>query len=196
MKILALATTVYNMINCCFWNLNKRPLADLIGQLIVQQEFLTPKEILTKQAEHLTGRTGGLVAGEVLRDVVSSESEETRIVLRFEVVSARLDKRIKLFEAAHREGFEYPVSLTPPTDELPDYLKANYYQHSFGEIVSVLSKAQVWALQQKGNWIENDWVASTPVAFAKKIQSILALPSVKSMVMSLLAKSNQVEIGQ
>lgn len=165
---------------------------DLWPDDVKSQEFLTPDEILTKQAGHLTERTGGLIAGNVVREEVKSESEETKVVLRFEIASARVDKRIKLFEAAHRDGFEYPVSLTPPSDELPNYLKEKYYQPGMSEIMSIITQNQFDLLKQKGCWIENDWVASSPIAFANKVQSILSMPSVKSAVMSLLAKSKEI----
>jgi len=42
-----------------------------------------------------------------------------------------------------------------------------------------------------GTVVENEWVATSPLEFSQKIEKVLALPVVKSLVVSIFARASQ-----
>jgi hypothetical protein len=162
---------------------------------IKSQEFLKPQEILETQAKHLTKQTRGLVEGEVVREeFAAKEGEEARIVLKFEIFSSRAQKRMKLFEVSHQSETIYPVALEPPTDTLPEYLQERVYVEGRPGIADAAIRqighshlAQF--IGTPGRWVDREWIAGTPLKFVEKVKLILQMQTVKSAVMSLLAKS-------
>ncbi len=159
-------------------------MSDLWPDDIQAEDVISPEEILEHQAERLEARTNGLLAAHVVR----LEGDD-RVVINFEVESVRTGSRVRLFAVQHRLEFEYPVAIVPPQDSLPDYLRERFYRPGLGEAFG--SFATVSKLMGPGAWVENEWVASSPTEFTKLVHGILALPSVKGVVLSLLARSSR-----
>ena len=166
---------------------------DLWPEDIRNQEFIAPLEILREQAKHLERRTGGVLIAEIHPQEVMEEDTVQRISIRFEVHAHKIDKRVKLFEVVHQPELEYPVAFIPPEDDIPNYLKEKYYQPGAGEIMKLVNTAQIFStmMNSKGNWVENEWVAASPIVFREELKAILGMASVKAIVMSLIAKSNR-----
>jgi hypothetical protein len=169
--------------------------SDLWPEDIRNQEFIAPLEILNEQAKHLEQRTNGVLIGETHVQEVIEEEKVQRISIRFEVHAPRIDKRVKMFEVVHQPELEYPVALIPPEDDIPNYLKEKYYQPGAGEIMKLVNTAHLFStmMQSKGSWVENEWVATSPIVFRQKLKDILSMASVKAIVLSLIAKSNRSE---
>lgn len=166
---------------------------DLWPEDIRNQEFIAPLEILREQANHLERRTSGVLVGEIHPQEVMEEDIVQRISIRFEVHAPKIDKRVKLFEVVHQPDLEYPIAFIPPEDDMPNYLKDKYYQPGTGEILKLVNTAEIFStiMNSKGNWVENEWVAASPIVFREKLKAILNMASVKAIVMSLIAKSNR-----
>ena len=159
---------------------------DLWPDDIRSQEVLSPEEILKFQAKQLEERTNGLLAGDVVR-----HENGDRIVLGFEVVARRADVRARLFEVHHRLEYEYPALIVAPDEKLPEYLRDRVYHPSMGDALQGMAATTVsQALKKPGEWVENEWIASSPKEFSEKVKAVLARPGVKAVVISLLARSN------
>lgn len=152
-------------------------IADLWPDDIRAEDVISPEEILEHQARLLEERTNGLLTADVVR-----HTAEDRVVIGFDVQSTRAGSRVRLFSAEHRVDFEYPIVLSPPA-ELPPFLKAEVYEPGLGDVTA--------AVRFQGRCVRNPWVASSPAEFQKRVQEMLALPSVKAAVLSLLARSSR-----
>jgi hypothetical protein len=156
------------------------PLQDLWPDDIRTQEVASPRQILDWQAEALIRRTGGLV----LAEVVQSETND-RIILGLEGEATGVRERARLLEVQHLPGRLYPAAIVPPEEQVPDFLKKTRYIPTMGDAARALAQFD------RGRQIENEWVASTPIEFADKVRKALSSPSVKSIVMSLLARAQE-----
>jgi hypothetical protein len=154
---------------------------DLWPDDIKSQEVISPEEILKHQASQLEARTNGLLAGHVVR-----HAGEDRVVIGFEVEAPRADTRARLFEVQHRLEFEYPAAIVGPDIRLPEFLKERVYQ-------SPPLRTAARDLMEPGRWVENPWIASSPSEFSEKVEALLARPSLKGIVLSLLSRANQQE---
>jgi len=162
---------------------------DLWPDDIKSEDVISPEEILKGQASCLEERTGGQLAGYVVR-----HEGEDRVVIGFEVESVRAGSRIRLFEVQHRLELEYPAAIVPPDASLPDFLKKRVYRASFDDIAKVVNAASSRAvLTRPGEWVENEWVASSPSEFVDKVAEVLGSASVKGIVLSLLSRTGQDE---
>ena len=168
---------------------------DLWPDDIKSQTVRSPQSVLEEQAVALKRRTNGLLLGEVRRNEISDEEDEVvRIVLGFEIYAPELDKRVNLFEVIHGPNFEYPAAFVPPDDNTPDYLREKYYQPGEKDAMKAMRAVHTFAdeiLKGEGRWVENEWVAKTPLVFSEKLRVILAMPVVTGVVLSLIGKSNQ-----
>jgi hypothetical protein len=151
---------------------------DLWPPDIKAEDVITPEEILVHQAQLLEARTNGLLVGHV-----EKLTGEDRVILGFEVESPRTGSRHRLFQVQHRPEFEYPVSIDPPDESLPDFLKARVYKPGFRDVVATTA----------GGWVENKWVASSPTEFSARVEEVLARPAVKAAVLSLISRANREE---
>ena len=157
---------------------------DLWPEDIRSEEVLSPEEILEHQASRLEARTNGLLAGHLVKHVA-----EDRVVIGFEVEAPRAGSRVRLFEVQHRLDFEYPVSIVPPDDELPEFLRERVYQAGPGDLLRPLVGTSVAkALAAPGEWVENTWLAASPNEFVEKVETLLRRPAVKAIVLSLLSR--------
>ncbi len=157
---------------------------DLWPQDIGSEDVLTPEEILKAQAAAIQVRTNGLIRGEILRH----ESDD-RIVLGMEIVSLRVDSRVRLFEAQHRREFEYPVAIKSHQSGLPSFLQAKYFvQGTISGSDFGLGQVMKEAI---GGWQTNEWVANSPMEFTELVGKILGTSEVKSAVISLIARSQR-----
>lgn len=165
---------------------------DLWPEDIKYEDVISPEEILNYQAAQLEARTNGLLVGDIVKHV-----GEDRITLGFEVQARLTDKRVRLFGVQHREEYEYPVAIQPPNEELPDYLKERVYEQSFGDVIGSVARATKPILMATeiatapGKWVQNEWVASSPEQFTKKVEELLSRPAVKAIVISLLSHARQ-----
>lgn len=158
---------------------------DLWPEDIKSEEIISPEEILNHQASRLEARTNGLLVGHVVKHEL-----EDRVVLGFEVEAPRADSRARLFEVQHRLELDYPAAIVPPDEELPDFLKTRVYHASLSEVTASLAEFADTKklLTMPGEWIENEWVATSPTDFSEKVENLLAHPSVKAIVLSLLSR--------
>lgn len=167
-------------------------LRDLWPDDIQSQDVVSPEEILNHQAQQLEARTNGILTAHVV-----SVAGEDRVILGFEVEAPRLETRIRLFGAQHRQGFEYPVQILPPDGNLPDYLKARVFRPG-QRLVPLDHRAAAttlpWLKQSEpGTLEENEWLATSPAEFTEKLEALLGQPAVKAAVLSLLARANRQE---
>jgi hypothetical protein len=116
---------------------------------------------------------------------VVTRTGEDRVVIGFEVEAPRAGSRVRLFEVQHRLEFEYPAAIVPPDVRLPDFLEERVYRPGEHD------RAREDAARVGGQWVENEWVVSSPTEFSEKMEELLARPSVKGVVLSLLSRSNQ-----
>ena len=151
-------------------------IADLWPDDIKADDVISPEEILDHQARLLEQRTNGLLTAEVAK-----HTAEDRVVIGFDVQSVRSGNRVRLFSAEHRVDFEYPIALSPPA-ELPAFLKAEVYEPGFDFAKAMGVAARI---------VTNPWVASSPAEFSEKVRDMLASPTVKAAVLSLLARSGR-----
>jgi hypothetical protein len=157
---------------------------DLWPEDIKSEEVISPEEILNHQASRLEARTNGLLVGHVVRHEL-----EDRVVLGFEVEAPRADSRARLFEVQHRLELDYPAAIVPPDEELPDFLKKRVYRPGTGDLNPVkITETLNSLLSMGGKWVENEWVATSPTDFSEKVENLLAHPSVKAIVLSLLSR--------
>ena len=161
---------------------------DLWPDDIKSEDVISPEEILKGQASCLEERTGGQLAGYVVRH----EGEE-RVVIGFEVQSVRAGNRVRLFEVQHRLELEYPAAIVPPDASLPDFLKKRVYRASIGEMTKQASQTIRAITTRPGEWIENEWIASSPSEFVDRVAEVLGSASVKGIVLSLLSRTGQGE---
>jgi len=150
-------------------------IADLWPDDIKADDVISPEEILDHQARLLEQRTNGLLTADVVK-----HTAEDRVVIGFDVQSVRSGNRVRLFSAEHRVDFEYPIAMSPPA-ELPAFLKAEVYEPGLA-----IGTAPVF-----GRSVQNPWVASSPTEFSQKVRDMLATPTVKTAVLSLLARSSR-----
>ena len=112
---------------------------------------------------------------------------EDRVVLGFEVESVRAGNRIRLFEVQHQLDYEYPAAIEVPSDvTLPDFLKEDVYRPSLGDQMRSLR-------MDKGRWVKNEWLASSPTEFVDKVAKVLGSAALKGIVLSLLSRTGQDE---
>ena len=162
---------------------------DLWPQDIGSEDVLTPEEILKAQADAIQARTNGLIRGEILR-----HETDDRIVLGMEIVSLRVDSRVRLFEAQHRREFEYPVAIKSHQSGLPQFLKREYFvpgRSTLASVVSTLGAIDVAFKGASGEWQTNEWVANSPIEFTDLVGKILGTSEVMSAVISLIARSQR-----
>jgi hypothetical protein len=146
---------------------------------IQTQEVISPLEILNEQARLLEKQTNGLLVGNVVEHVV-----QDRKVLGFEVTASRVPTTVRLFEIQQSPEFEYPVAIVPPDVSIPDFLKSEVYRPGPFDGVSSLTSVQ-------GKWVKKEWVASSPSEFTEKLRRLLSMTGVKSILLSLLSRSNR-----
>jgi hypothetical protein len=165
-------------------------LRDLWPSDVNTDVVLSPEEILNFQAGKLEQNTSGRLVGHVEKLV-----GEERVVYSFEVEAPWADTRVQLFEVQRRPDYEYPAAIIPPDEDLPDFLKERVYRPGFGEIVKLAADLPASRMKMPGEWVENEWVASSPAEFSQKVGEILARPAVKAIVLSLLSRANQEASG-
>jgi len=162
---------------------------DLWPDDIQTADVVTPEEFLREQAEILEAKTNGLLVGRLMHTDL-----EDRVLIGFEVEAPRIKARTRLFEVVHRVEFEYPVAIVVPDQTLPSYLTGKVYRPSAGDLLrGSVSAGQVFSemMAKKGEWTENEWVATSPVAFKEKLHKALNLPLVKAAVLSLISRANR-----
>ena len=174
-------------------------LRDLWPADLVAEDVLGPEEILDEQAQLLTRRMNDLLQGKVVRTVT-----DDRVVLGFEVFAPRLDQTKRLFSVQHRLELEYPAVFVTPSEEIPRYLREQVLIPGRPETKSIrvpLGCKSTFEFSNEPEVVvipatkprieENEWVAGTPNEFIEKLGKVLSSPTVKSVIVSLLAKSQR-----
>ena len=162
---------------------------DLWPADLVAEDVLSPQEILEEQAEQLTRRMNDLLQGRVTRF-----EGEGRVILGFEVIAPRIDLTKRLFSVQHQTDAEYPALVVPPDDDLPGYLKGKSDVPAGSPFAVAMAKGEAIQRAMKPLFpppIDMEWVATTPKEFTDRLARVLASSSVKSAIVSLLAKSQR-----
>lgn len=152
----------------------------------VPEQNRSPLVLLREQGRRLEEHTKGLLRSDIARVETSD-----RIGYRFEVIASRLDYRCTLFEVIHRKDFVYPCIILPP-EPLPEYLRPRRYESGpMEEVRNALAASQnvMQMLNQKGKWVDNEWLCPTQAEFIEKLRNVLGSPEVVSTISSLIARS-------
>ena len=138
------------------------------------------------QAKEL-GAVFGLLTGNIAKTTA-----QDRIVLALEVNAPVLETTVKLFECQYRSSCDYPVLVIPP-DPLPAYLRPRILRKGKGVLgaVSGIEQRMSDAAGTPDVWDNNKWLASDPGEFADKVETVIRSPEVKSILLSLIARSQQ-----
>lgn len=142
-------------------------------------DILGPVKIMEEAASELEARTGVLTA------IVLESKLPDRIVLSFVVRNSRADMEVKLFEASHRQNELYPIAISPPQNDFPDYLKKKVYVPGTLSGVGLAIRAVEGT---SGRYVDNKWVSVTPMEFREKLKELFADEVIKSKIISLVAQ--------
>ena len=141
---------------------------DLWPEDVQPLTVLTPLAILRFQAGQLRQRTNGLLEA----DVQSSERVDGRMQHSLDLIAPALNRyRYRLFTVDHEQQMVYPVRVDFPEEE--------DIKDPTGEWRSLKMPGSEWATTQD--------------EFLKKIARILQSPRVRSVIHSLLARTNEVQ---
>ena len=151
---------------------------------IANDEVVSPETIMRHQAQELESFTNGLLTGSIAKTTA-----QDRIVLALEVDAPVLETTVKLFECQYQSLCDYPVLVVPP-DPLPAYLRPRIIRKAKPVVPGSLQMLRD-AMGTPNEWIDNKWLASDPVEFADKIESVIRSPEVKSILLSLIARTQQ-----
>jgi hypothetical protein len=162
-------------------------MADQIPDLwpvTIETSVLSPIAILQFQASQLRARTKG-----ILEAVVKIwESKENQTVYEFAIVVAALDGyRYLLFTAWHTKDFIYPVKVK--FREWDELAEAEYQKALVPQQGSILSRLNTGELPSRSG-IKS---ADTPAEFVALLRQLLGSSQAKSVLMSLIARVNDVE---
>jgi hypothetical protein len=134
-------------------------------------DVVSPAMILNKQADALARRTQGMVRGDVsIEEVTHGPS-----TLFFDLVAPAASYRRRILAVRFSESLVYPAVLT---------------SHDKIELPRGPTPATNWGLQAEE--ARRSRVAYTPSEFERYLAAIFSSGRVKSAVLSLIAKSNEV----
>ena len=146
----------------------------------IKVDVLPPLIILKSQAAKLRELTAGILTGEV----VTSTGHDDFVVHRLEIVAPQLGgRRYGVLTVTHRASF-YPVVLEA------DCFRPRETRMSRVAAATV----EVLIASMETEWpSKNDWrpAASDQDEFVKRVGEVLKSPSVRSVIDSLLALSNE-----
>lgn len=142
----------------------------------------TPLEILSDARSDWNSSSGGVL--DLILQVAASKSGNHMIIVHAKHVVS--NRTATLFSVVSRKTHPYPARIQPKDEELPDFLKKSYKK------LSVRGLASMSALmnQTKEEWIENEWVADTPVEFRVKLHKIFNLGIIKSIILNLISSDD------
>ncbi len=174
-------------------------LRDLWPADLVAEDVLGPEEILDEQAQLLTRKMNNLLQGKVVRTVM-----DDRVVLGFEVYAPRLDQTKRLFSVQHGLELEYPAVFVRPSEEIPRYLRKEVLIPGHPETKTTrvpLGSKAIWMVPVEPEVVlspatearieVNELVACSPYEFREQLEKVLSSTTVKSVILSLLAKSQR-----
>lgn len=147
---------------------------------IFADDIVPPQLIMQRAGDELISKTS------VLKFYIRETKLSDRIVFGFVVKNAKYDLEFNLFEASHRTDQTYPVLISPPKSDIPDYLKRERYIPGKPGISAATLSLSVFG-GSAGYTVENKWVCGTPKEFADKLKDVFALDHVKAIVLSLIA---------
>jgi hypothetical protein len=145
-------------------------------------DVLSPKEIMAEAGAELEAKVGILFA-----DIQENKLPD-RVVLSFTIINHRANMEVKLFEAAHRLGEPYPIAISPPANDIPEFLKKKVYVPGSVGIAEYMRTSGMLVESTPGHYIDNKWVSATPGEFRRKLQELFSSEAVTTKVMSLLAQ--------
>jgi len=172
---------------------------DLWPTDLVAEDVLGPQDILEYQAKLLTRRMNSLLQGQVVKTDTGD-----RIILGFEVNAPKIDVTKQLFTVQHQSDAEYPVLLVPPDDDIPRYLQEQVLipgqpERRIPSVMKTLNSVfqnehmneDTIVPAEEPRLLVSEWVAASPEQFSNKLERILNSSTVKSAILSLLAKSQR-----
>jgi hypothetical protein len=149
------------------------------------EDFRTPTEILSEQAQLLERQTNGVLAGELVEHIV-----QDRRVIGFHVNAPRIPTTVRLFEVQQSVDLDYPVAIFPPDIKIPEFLQSEPHVPTAMELTGAAQRLSE-TLKSLGVRTKNEWVASSAAEFTDKLALLLASNGVKAILLSLLARSSR-----
>lgn len=154
---------------------------------ITPENISAPNEVLYRAAEELEAQTGTLKA------TLSERIADERVTVEFLITNVASGACLGLFETSYRAASPYPLAITPPKYELPDYLKRERFVPGFPGLGAMATLASFEHMHRvlneptPGRTVTNDWVCATPAEFEEKLESLFETDEVKSLLVGLLA---------
>lgn len=145
------------------------------------EDIRSPREILDEAARELERRAATVSV--TVREVELDD----RVVFAFAVFNQEYNLEHVLFEVMHRRRHSYPVSICPPSFELPEFLQRKRFEPTVGDVMRAVSGVSSEMLAGTGRFVENEWVCATPREFADKLRTLFALDNIKSQLLSVIA---------
>lgn len=171
---------------------------------IANEELLTPEDILDEAVRDFARKMDEPKA------MVHSRETSDRAVLVFVLRDSVTGSETMLFRVYRRKGLEYPASIEPPEDDLPDYLRRRPllmmgapvvtspsplagYGSAESHVEAIPPSVIPGPLSGYGavDPLENRWICSSPHEFRKKVQAVLCLDQVKVRMLSAIASARR-----
>lgn len=152
---------------------------------LTEEELRAPAELLHDAAEELEERISKVKVQLPIAEL------DDRLVIGFEVRHRSSGATLRLFEVTHRKVEAYPALISPPADNIPDFLaRKRYVPGTLGLGSAYLSHSAVMKVLTggtPGEVVENPWVCGTPGEFRKKLRELLAMDIVTARLIALIS---------
>jgi len=151
------------------------------------EEILAPRDIMKEAGQELTKRTQ-----EKLEVTILETELDDRYVLAFEVVNTDSSVTLNLLEVSYRKENFYPLVISPPKQDIPEFLRR---QRTIKGSISAPSLESLSRLSEgmRDRVVENPWVCATPTEFKEKLKELFHQEHVKARIMNLLISGEIVE---
>ena len=140
----------------------------------------SPLEILESVRQELIAMSGHRLT----LDVIGTETGDGRVSIPVYAREMSAFRAAMLLEVTHRAGFHYPARIIPVTEELPDFLKKEYWKP--GAVRDFGLSPALRSMEVFGTQVTNEWVCDTPTEFSDKLQQVLKRAEVKRALLGLL----------
>lgn len=138
-------------------------------------DIQSPREILEDASvEWATKSNSRLML--ITQDGVTTKNDAMLIVHAYDV---HRDRTVSLFTIIHRPMSPYPATISLPSDDLPPYLRKEYYSRGIYD--------RTLPAGLKGSTVINEWVCETPAELRRKLSEALNSARVKSAIVNLLS---------
>jgi len=144
----------------------------------------SPLEILESVRKELIAMSGNRLT----LDFAGTETSDNRVSMPVYAREVSSRRTATLFEVTHLRGLSYPVRIIPVTEELPDFLRKEYWEPKSGRSSDLSPILQ--SMVGVGMKVTNEWVCDTPAEFSDKIQKMLKRSEVKRAILGLLTSQS------